>query len=187
MAISDTYSGLSGHTLTDWCPEDEKFWKEHGRSIASRNLWISIPCLLLAFSVWLVWSVVVAKLPAIGFNYTTDQLFWLAALPGARHIRAAFEKRPRLARIFILAIPLPYIAIECGWFLAEVGRQPWIVSGLMKTSNAVSPIEVSQVATSFIGFLVLYSVLGAADFYLLARVSRRGPEPAAEGRIGEEV
>jgi MFS transporter, NNP family, nitrate/nitrite transporter len=47
-----------------------------------RNLWISVPCLLLAFAVWMVWSVVVAKLPAIGFNYTTDQLFWLAALPG---------------------------------------------------------------------------------------------------------
>jgi NNP family nitrate/nitrite transporter-like MFS transporter len=43
---------------------------------------ISIPCLLLAFAVWMVWSVVVAKLPSIGFNYTTDQLFWLAALPG---------------------------------------------------------------------------------------------------------
>ena len=44
--------------------------------------WISIPALLLSFAVWMVWSVVVAKLPAIGFTYTTDQLFWLAALPG---------------------------------------------------------------------------------------------------------
>lgn len=69
-------------TLDEWHPEDEQFWKTTGRRIAQRNLWISIPCLLLAFSVWLVWSVVVAKLPSIGFNYTTDQLFWLAALPG---------------------------------------------------------------------------------------------------------
>ncbi|MEN9924882.1 MAG: hypothetical protein RL268_1008, partial [Pseudomonadota bacterium] len=53
-----------------------------GQRIASRNLMISIPALLLAFSVWMVWSVVVAKLPLIGFDYTTDQLFWLAALPG---------------------------------------------------------------------------------------------------------
>src|SRR5690606_3998419 len=52
------------------------------RAIARRNLWISVPALLLAFSVWMVWSVVVAKLPAIGFTYTTDELFWLAALPG---------------------------------------------------------------------------------------------------------
>ena len=53
-----------------------------GRKIARRNLLISIPALLLSFAVWMVWSVVVAKLPAIGFTYTTDQLFWLAALPG---------------------------------------------------------------------------------------------------------
>ncbi|GAB4359431.1 MAG: hypothetical protein Kow00114_12290 [Kiloniellaceae bacterium] len=68
--------------IEDWRPDDEEFWQSKGRAIARRNLWISIPALLLAFSVWMVWSVVVAKLPAIGFTYTTDQLFWLAALPG---------------------------------------------------------------------------------------------------------
>ncbi len=68
--------------LEDWRPEEDDFWKEKGRKVANRNLWISIPALLLAFSVWMVWSVVVAKLPSVGFNYTTDQLFWLAALPG---------------------------------------------------------------------------------------------------------
>ena len=75
-------TGRSGRVLTDWRPDDDSFWKERGYAIAQRNLWISIPCLLLAFSVWLVWSVVVAKLPAIGFAYDTNQLFWLAALPG---------------------------------------------------------------------------------------------------------
>ena len=68
--------------LTDWRPDEPDFWASQGRRVAVRNLWISIPCLLLAFAVWLVWSVVVAKLPAIGFAYSTDQLFWLAALPG---------------------------------------------------------------------------------------------------------
>lgn len=72
----------AGRVLDDWRPDDEAFWQATGKQIANRNLWISIPCLLLAFSVWLVWSVVVAKLPAIGFDYSTDQLFWLAALPG---------------------------------------------------------------------------------------------------------
>ncbi|WP_229837500.1 nitrate/nitrite transporter [Thalassobaculum fulvum] len=72
----------TGALVTDWRPEEPEFWETTGRRIAQRNLWISIPCLLLAFSVWMVWSVVVAKLPAIGFKYTTDQLFWLAALPG---------------------------------------------------------------------------------------------------------
>lgn len=68
--------------LHDWRPEDPEFWRTRGRAIARRNLWISIPALLLSFAVWMVWSVVVAKLPAIGFKYSTNQLFWLAALPG---------------------------------------------------------------------------------------------------------
>ena len=68
--------------LDDWEPENETFWADKGRRIASRNLWISIPALLLAFSVWMVWSMVVARLPAIGFEFSTGQLFWLAALPG---------------------------------------------------------------------------------------------------------
>lgn len=68
--------------IRDWRPEDRAFWQETGRKIARRNLWLSIPALLLSFAVWMVWSVVVAKLPQIGFGYSTGQLFWLAALPG---------------------------------------------------------------------------------------------------------
>ena len=77
--------GVHAHTpkvLTEWRPEDAEFWNSTGHKIAQRNLWISIPALLLAFAVWMVWSMVVAKLPLIGFAYSTDQLFWLAALPG---------------------------------------------------------------------------------------------------------
>ena len=68
--------------LTDWRPEDPVFWRTTGRPIARRNLFLSIPALLLSFAVWQVWSVVVAKLPLVGFNLSTDQLFLLAALPG---------------------------------------------------------------------------------------------------------
>ena len=56
--------------IEDWRPEDEAFWEAPGRAIARRNLWISVPCLLLSFAVWMVWSVVVAKLPAVGFAFT---------------------------------------------------------------------------------------------------------------------
>ena len=73
---------MSSHVLSRWEPDDEQFWAETGRRVARRNLWISIPALLLAFSVWLVWSVVVAKLPLVGFDYSTNELFLLAALPG---------------------------------------------------------------------------------------------------------
>ncbi|HET8707765.1 MAG TPA: MFS transporter, partial [Pseudomonadales bacterium] len=72
---------MSSKILTAWNPEDAVFWKNEGNSVAQRNLWISICCLLLAFCVWMVWSMVVVKLPDIGFNYTPNQLFWLAALP----------------------------------------------------------------------------------------------------------
>ena len=58
------------------------FWDKTGRAIARQNLWLSIPSLLLSFAIWQVWSVVVAKLPLVGFKFSTDQLFWLAALPG---------------------------------------------------------------------------------------------------------
>ena len=74
---------LAAHdAIEDWRPEDKTFWEHGGRAIARRNLWISVPCLLLSFSVWMVWSVVVAKLPGVGFAFTTEQLFWLASLPG---------------------------------------------------------------------------------------------------------
>lgn len=68
--------------LEDWSPEDKTYWETKGKQIANRNLWISIPCLLLAFSVWFIWSAVAVKLNSVGFNFTTSQLFALAAMPG---------------------------------------------------------------------------------------------------------
>ncbi len=82
MASTDTAAGVRGHLLRDWRPEDSEFWHSRGHRIAQRNLWISIPALLLAFCVWMVWSVVVAKMPAIGFDFSVGERFWLAALPG---------------------------------------------------------------------------------------------------------
>jgi NNP family nitrate/nitrite transporter-like MFS transporter len=70
------------HMLYDWRPDDEAFWTATGRRIANRNLWLSMPALLLAFAVWVVWSVIVVELPRIGFKFSTNELFWLAALPG---------------------------------------------------------------------------------------------------------
>lgn len=71
----------SGRTLKIWTPEDKAFWQREGEAIANRNLWISVPALFLAFAVWQLWSVVAVNLPALGFAYSTDQLFLLAAAP----------------------------------------------------------------------------------------------------------
>ncbi|MEH7501904.1 MFS transporter [Neobacillus drentensis] len=65
-----------------WNPEDEKFWKAEGKKHARRNLWISVPSLMIAFIVWQIWSVVAVRLNDIGFHFTEEQLFTLAAVPG---------------------------------------------------------------------------------------------------------
>lgn len=68
--------------ISYWNPEDEKFWKNEGKKHATRNLWISVPSLMLAFIVWQIWSVVAVRLNDIGFHFTEEQLFTLAAIPG---------------------------------------------------------------------------------------------------------
>ena len=90
--------------------------------------------------------------------------------------RKKLEESPLFLRVMLYSIPLPYIAIQLGWIVAEVGRQPWIVYGLMKTSQGVSSIAVSQVGTTLVAFIAVYSLLGIAAFYLLTKYVRRGPE-----------
>ena len=72
---------MSSRIITRWEPEHPTFWQQEGKAIARRNLWISIPALTLAFIIWQVWSVAVLNMPNIGFRYSENQLFWLAALP----------------------------------------------------------------------------------------------------------
>lgn len=96
----------------------------------------------------------------------------------------AFWKRnrllesPRLLKVMLYAIPLPYIASQAGWTVTEVGRQPWVVYGVMRTTDAVAPIVPSQVAVSLTAFVVVYSLLGLAAFYLMARYAKQGPAVA---------
>src|SRR5437773_8036213 len=69
-------------SIEHWEPEDEAFWETTGKKIAARNLVFSIFAELLGFSVWQVWSAVASQLPNVGYAFTVNQLFWLAALPG---------------------------------------------------------------------------------------------------------
>ena len=80
--------------------------------------------------------------------------------------------------IMVAAIPLPYIAIEAGWVLAEVGRQPWIVYGLMRTADAASPLAGGQVMGSLVAFILVYGLLGLIGFYLIAKNAVNGPAKA---------
>lgn len=73
--------GRQGRVIEIWTPEDKAFWEREGEAVAKLNLWISVPALFLAFAIWQVWSVVAVGLPSLGFRYSTNQLFWLAAAP----------------------------------------------------------------------------------------------------------
>lgn len=114
--------------------------------------------------------------------------FFVAVTAWAWFRRERIMNSPVLLKILVWSIPLPYIACQLGWTLAEVGRQPWIVYGVMKTTDAVSPIAATQVGLSLIAFILVYGLLGAADFYLLFKYARKGPVPIlAPAAAGREV
>jgi cytochrome d ubiquinol oxidase subunit I len=92
-------------------------------------------------------------------------------------LRNKLLEYPLFLKLMMFSVPLPYLAIEFGWLLAEVGRQPWIVYGIMKTSAGVSPIDIVQVATSLIAFVLVYTLLGAVGYYLIIKKAVKGPEP----------
>jgi NNP family nitrate/nitrite transporter-like MFS transporter len=72
---------MKNRTIHDWRPNDPAFWESTGKRTAQRNLALSIFAEFIGFSVWLLWSVIAVNLPAAGFDYSTDQLFWLVSLP----------------------------------------------------------------------------------------------------------
>jgi cytochrome d ubiquinol oxidase subunit I len=93
-------------------------------------------------------------------------------------LRNRLVASPRYLKLMLYSIPLPYIASELGWTLAEVGRQPWIVYGLMRTRDAVSPIAPPQIFISLLAFILVYGALGAVGVYLMVKNVKKGPEPA---------
>ena len=78
--------------------------------------------------------------------------------------------------VSLLSLPLPWIAIELGWIVAEYGRQPWVVVGVLPTALCVSSTSAGNVLFSLIGFVVFYSALLVADIYLLQKFIRLGPQ-----------
>ena len=100
--------------------------------------------------------------------------------------RNRLEDSPFYLKVMLWSIPLPYIALQAGWIVTEVGRQPWIVYGVMKTKDAVSPVAASQVGLSLGAFVVVYTLLGIAALYICRRFAIQGPEPLpAPSKKGE--
>ncbi|NJO92386.1 MAG: cytochrome ubiquinol oxidase subunit I, partial [Chloroflexia bacterium] len=87
-------------------------------------------------------------------------------------------KRKWLLWSALLTIPLPYIASEAGWVLAEVGRQPWVIQDLLPNIAAVSQIDASSVQITFFLFLVVFVALAIAEVKIMVTQIKKGPEPA---------
>jgi cytochrome d ubiquinol oxidase subunit I len=102
-------------------------------------------------------------------------LFWISVWAFCK--RDSIQDSPRLLRVLPWVVPIPYLVNQLGWTIAEIGRQPWIVYGVMRTENGVSRVDPSQVAVSLGAFVLVYALLGAVDFYLLWSYARKGPLP----------
>ena len=106
----------------------------------------------------------------------------LALIGWLKGVRGRLERSPGYLKVMLFSIPLSYIAIQVGWLVTEVGRQPWIVYGLMKTSAGVSAsLLPAQVVASLIGFTLVYGLLAVVDVYLLVKYSKRGPDDDLSG------
>lgn len=90
--------------------------------------------------------------------------------------RDRLAQSPRFLKLVVWCIPLPYIVCAAGWTVTEMGRQPWIVYGLMRTADAVSPVAPHQVAFSLAAFVLIYSLVALAALFMMIRYTRRWPE-----------
>jgi cytochrome d ubiquinol oxidase subunit I len=99
--------------------------------------------------------------------------FYLAA-------RRRIEHSPRFLRVALWSLPLPWVSSELGWFVAENGRQPWAVEGVLPTFLAASPVHTSDVVISLSGFVLLYTVLAIVDVFLLRKYVQLGPSSTTD-------
>ncbi len=129
----------------------------------TRAAWDTVPNVPVLF-----WSFRVM----VGLGFYFIALFAVMFLVASRR---ELDKRPWLLRICVWSLPLPWIAAEVGWIVAEYGRQPWIIEGLLPTFLAVSPIPAGNVWMSLTGFFVFYTVLLVVDIFLMIKYVRIGP------------
>ena len=95
--------------------------------------------------------------------------FWLSA-------RRKLDRYPMLLRIAVFAIPLPWVAIELGWVVAEFGRQPWVIEGVLPTAAAVSNLGAVSVLITLLGFAAIYTALIVIEMSLMVKAIRKGPQ-----------
>lgn len=109
---------------------------------------------------------------ALGFYFIVffAVAFWLST-------RGKLAAHPRLLKIAFWSLPLPWVAIECGWFVAEYGRQPWVIEGVLPTYYAASGLTLWDLAISLTVFIVIYTVLLIIGIKVMTHAIKAGPKP----------
>jgi cytochrome d ubiquinol oxidase subunit I len=115
--------------------------------------------------------------------------FYFIALFGVAFYLASKRRcgKPWFLRMVMFSLPLPWIAAELGWVVAEYGRQPWIIDGILPTFLGVSNVPASNVLISLLGFVLFYSELALIDLVLIVKYVRIGPRAEDDGLSTQPV
>lgn len=124
----------------------------------------------------LFWSFRIMVGLGLLFIFMFAYAFWVSTVQ-------RFERYHWFLKLCFYALPLPWISTELGWVVAEVGRQPWVIEGILPTQLAASSISGLQVLGSLIGFVVFYSALAVVDFYLMRRYILMGPDEVLAKKV----
>lgn len=122
----------------------------------------------------LFWSFRIMVGLGIFFIVLFTYAFWLST-------KRQFQKHPWFLKISLFSLPLPWVAAELGWFVAEHGRQPWTIEGILPTFLSASDISAQNVWISLIGFILFYSVLLVIDIFLMHKYVKLGPDLSDKG------
>ena len=120
----------------------------------------------------------------VGLGMAMLVLFGLALW---HSVKGNFADKPWLLRAALFALPMPWIACEVGWFVAEYGRQPWTIYGVLPTHLSVSTLTVESLYGSLAGFVGFYTVLLVVEMYLMVKFAKQGPGSLGTGRYANEA
>lgn len=116
--------------------------------------------------------------------------FFFILLTGVFFVLSARRKLdayPWLLKVAVFSVPLPWVAAECGWIVAELGRQPWIIEGVLPTALAVSNLGASTVLLTIALFVLIYTVMLVIELKLLRKAILKGPEEESEPHLSTYV
>ena len=120
----------------------------------------------------------------VGLGFAMLLLFGLAFWST---LKTNCSRKPWLLRTALWMLPAPWIACELGWFVAEYGRQPWTIYGVLPTHMSVSTLSVNNLYGSLAGFIVFYTVLLIVEMFLMVKFARQGPGSLGTGRYQQDV